>query len=276
MNVYSFPRLSPDGARFAVEVHDTSGGVDVWVYDLDRGIFSRIAGENSNNQPVWTPDGKRLIFSSGPRAPNMVLVSAPADNSGPATVLLHEPGYPGSVSPDGNLALWSDRGANGNTIRVLSLAGTSVGSVKPNVILDTPFTKLSAQFSPDGHLIAYQSNESGRNQIYVQSYPLGRKWTISSDGGTLPRWSQSGRELFYRNGDKMMAVDIEVSPAFRPGRPKLLFEGRYQANGYDVTADGARFLMVKDAATEQASPDRLQIVVNWSEELERRLPLAGR
>jgi hypothetical protein len=224
--------------------------------------------------PLWTADGIRLIYSSGRGAPDMALLSAPADSSSPPAVLLPENAFPDSISPDGKLAiLRGGRGAaGGNMVRVLSLAGAS-SAARPQLFLDTPFTKLNTHFSPDGRWVAYQSNDTGRYEIYVQSYPgPGGKFPVSSDGGTTPRWARNGRELFYTNGDRMMAVDVELGPTFRATKPRVLFQGRYQA-GYDVAPDGQRFLMVKPPAEAPTQLDKLHIVVNWSEELRRRVPL---
>jgi hypothetical protein len=153
---------------------------------------------------------------------------------------------------------------------VVALDGASAKTAQ--TILDTPFVKDNVEFSPDGNLIAYQSNESGPPQIYVQSFPgPGGKWTISIGGGTSPRWARNGRELFYRQGSRMMSVEVELAPTFRAGKPQMLFEGSYQ-NGWDVAPDASRFLMIKAAAPEQP-PDEIDIVVNWLEELRRRVPL---
>lgn len=221
MNLYGDPRLSPDGGRVAIDVTDTGERSNfVWVYDLARGTLTRIAADYTGVLPVWTPDGQRLIFVSRLSG---AIVSALADGSGPSSVLMAEAAYPDSISPDGKVVALTARGlrqGGGNIIRVLPLSPASSAGGKPQVLLDSAGVKQSAQFSPDGRVVAYQSNESGREEIYVQSSDgPGGKWTISSGGGSLPRWSRSGRELFYRNGDKMMAVDIQLSPAFRPGKP---------------------------------------------------------
>jgi serine/threonine-protein kinase len=275
---YNLPRLSPDGGRVAVEIQDPrTRRADVWVYDLARGAASRITFENTNLMPLWTADGKRLIYSSGRGAPDMALLSASADSSSPPAVLLAENAFPDSISPDGKLAiLRGGRGAggNGNTVRVLSLAGAPSAAARPQLFLDTPFTKLNTQFSPEGRWVAYQSNDTGRYEIYVQSYPApGGKIPGSSRGGTTARWARTGRELFYKRGDTMMAVDVELGARFRASKPRVLFEGRYNP-GYDVAPDGQRFLMVKPPAEAPAQPDRLHIVVNWNEELRRRVPPA--
>jgi Tol biopolymer transport system component len=140
-----------------------------------------------------------------------------------------------------------------------------------------PATQSAARFSPDGRWLAYTSFESGRAEIYVQPFPgPGGKWQISTEGGTEPAWNPNGRELFYRQGERMMAVDIVTQPAFSAGRPRLLFEGLYLPSAgnlaaYDVSQDGQRFLMVEESQQEQP-PTQINVVLNWFEELERLVP----
>jgi hypothetical protein len=164
--------------------------------------------------------------------------------------------------------------AEGGEVSVLPLPDGSSGNGKPESFLESQFTKNEVQFSPgpvgSPIWVAYQSNESGRNEIYVVPYPgPGGKSQISTDGGATPRWAASGRELFYRNGDKVMAVEVQAGAAFSTGTPKMLFE---KAGQYDVAPDGKRFLMVKaQAAAAQGRQNEPQVVVvvNWLEELRR-------
>ena len=149
-------------------------------------------------------------------------------------------------------------------------------TVKP--LLVTPFNELAARFSPDGRYMAYLSDRSGRQEVYVQPFPgPGDTVQVSTGGGTEPVWARSGRELFFRQGEKMMAVDVTLVPAFSASRPRLLFEGRYEVSllvsgmrFYDVSPDGQRFLMVK--SDTPTAPRQLHLVVNWFEELKRLLP----
>ncbi|PYV20907.1 MAG: hypothetical protein DMG27_21925, partial [Acidobacteria bacterium] len=133
-------------------------------------------------------------------------------------------------------------------------------------------------FSPDGRWIAYQSDESGRGEIYVRPFPgPGGKTLISPEGGTQPVWARNGRELFYRNGDKMMAAAVETEPVFAAVKPKLLFEGHYETGiytylaNYDVSLDGRRFLMIK-ASEHEVAATQINVVLNWLEDLKRRVP----
>jgi serine/threonine-protein kinase len=261
-------RLSPEGQRIALLI--AGQGLQLWVYDLARGTLRNLTSEGSGGNAIWTPDGKRLIYSPTSRS----VVSAPADASDPPSILTSAENSrvtPTSVSPDGKLVIGhnSDGG-----LWVMPLPEGSPGNAKLQPFLDSRSQKVDAAFSPDGHWVAYRSNETGNREIYVAPYPgPGGKFLISTEGGVTPRWSSDGRELFYRNGDKMMAVDVQTSPAFRAGTPKVLFQGTY-AGSYDVAPDGKRFLMIKPPAGAQAPTDQVTMVLNWFEELRRRVPVA--
>ena len=158
------------------------------------------------------------------------------------------------------------------------------GTMMAAPFLKTPLNESAARFSPDGRWLAYRSTESGRPEIYVQPFPgPGGKWQISTDGGGEPVWNPNGRELFYRNGNKMMAVEVNQSRdsngavSFAAGKPRLLFEGQYApppttSPNYDVPPDGQRFLMLK--ASQQQAATQIHVVLNWFDELKRRVPVA--
>jgi serine/threonine-protein kinase len=260
-------RLSPEGQRIALVI--PGQGLQLWIYDLARGTLRNLTSEGSGGDAIWTPDGKRLIFS--PPSGTSV-VSTPADASDPPSILASVENSrvrPSSVSPDGKLVIGYK--FNGG-LWVMPLPEGSSGNAKLQPFLDSRSQKFDAAFSPDGHWVAYRSNETGNREIYVAPYPgPGGKFLISTDGGTTPRWSGDGRELFYRNGDKMMAVDVQTSPAFRAGTPKVLFQGNY-VNSYDVAPDGKRFLMIKPPGAAQSPTDQVTLVLNWFEELRRRVP----
>ena len=182
---------------------------------------------------------------------------------------------PGSWSPDGQLLAFSEVNVTtGYDIWVLRLSDR-----KAQPFLQTQFNEAAPQFSSDGHWLAYASDESGRKEIYVQPYPgPGGKWQISTEGGVEPLWNRNGRELFYRSGKKMMAVEIATKPSFSAGTPKMLFEGEYQSlltistPNYDVSPDGQRFLMLKPAEQTQTAPTQINVVLNWFEELKQKVP----
>jgi eukaryotic-like serine/threonine-protein kinase len=290
VHAYVFPRLSPDGRRVAVSIQEKE--MQIWLYDLSRETLTRFTFEgNTNLNPVWTPDGKRVAFTSnkeGPLNPFWQL----ADGSG-GLERLNSSEYvqvPMSWSPDGQvLAFIEINPTTGLDIWALRMSGPSAGSGqaasaasgqvrKAQSFLGTPFNETAPRFSPDGRWLVYISNESGRNEAYVQPYPgPGGKWQISTEGGTEPLWNPNGRELFYRSGDKMMAVDITTQPGFAAGKPKMLFEGQYvptplTAPYYDVSSDGQRFLMLKPVEQAQSAPTQINVVLNWFEELKRRVP----
>jgi Tol biopolymer transport system component len=178
-----------------------------------------------------------------------------------------------SWSPDGQMLAYFE--VNPDTQRDIWVL--RMGDRKAQPFLRTRFDEAVPQFSPDGRWLAYISNESGRYEIYVQAFPgPGGKWQISTEGGTEPAWNRNGHELFYRSGDKMMAVDIATLPSFSVGKPKILFEGRYDlapfpSTNYDVSPDGQRFLMVKPSEQEAAAT-QIIVVQNWFEELKQKVP----
>jgi hypothetical protein len=176
-----------------------------------------------------------------------------------------------SWSPDGRFLAFSDGGAAGWDIIIRTVGDKP--STRP--FLQTPITEQAAMFSPDRRWLAYSSDESGRPEIYVQPFPgPGGKRQISTDGGFEPAWNRNGRELFYRNGSRMMAVAVATTPSFSAGAPQTLFQGRYETIGwgerdYDVSPDGSRFLML--IAAEDRPRAELAVVMNWFEELEHRV-----
>jgi Tol biopolymer transport system component len=182
--------------------------------------------------------------------------------------------FPMSWSPDGQLLAFGEINPNsGYDIWILRMSDH-----KAQPFLRTQYNESVPRFSPDGHWLAYVSDESGRWEVYVQPYPgPGGKWQISTEGGMEPTWNPKGGELFYRLGDKMMSVNIATEATFKAGKPRVLFEKHYEptpATGpnYDVSADGQRFLMLKPSDQETAAPTQINVVLNWSEELKRRVP----
>jgi serine/threonine protein kinase/Tol biopolymer transport system component len=266
---YQMPRLSPDGRRLAVAIGD-----QVWLYDLSRGTLSRFTFEGDENRvPVWTPDGKRIAFSSNKEGQQNIFWQV-ADGSGGLERLTigQDDQGPTSWSPNGQLLAFNDVNPN-NRFEIWVLR---IGDRKLQPFLRTSFNNRAARFSPDGRWLAYLSDESGRYEVYVQAYPgPGGKWQISTEGGTGPVWNPNGPELFYRSGNKMMKVDIATQPGFAPGTPQVLFEGGYEADvpgaNYDVSPDGQRFLMIK-ANEQQSAPTQINVVLNWFEELKQKVP----
>jgi serine/threonine-protein kinase len=280
----SFARvqLSPDGRYLACEIDRLR--IDVWVYDLNRGTMTRLTSEGLlNTMPVWTPDGRRITYTtdavlqgrldSGSRA--AFIVWRPSDGRAPLeplTVVEGKGSYgPWSWSPDGQiLALGTSSPRSGYDIMILRR-----GSRNVEPLLTGPFNELAPTISPDGRWLAHVSDESGRLEVYVRPFPsLGGRWQISTNGGRFPRWAKTTGELFYREGHKMMVVDVGTSPDFSAGRPRILFENAAMANAFDVAADGQRFVMIDTSANPK--PTQIDVIVNWFEELKRKVPVSGR
>jgi serine/threonine-protein kinase len=249
---YSSPRLSPDGNKLALAADS-----NIWVYDIPRRTLTRITFSGDNRSPVWTPDGKRITYVVNGKI-SWSLVDGSAHEETLWTGLF---GIPSSWSPDGKRLLFTEIGPDNQAdISVLSVEAVE-GGRKATPMVQSRHRAGQAVFSPDGRRLAYSSDESSRPEIYLQELPgPGGKLQISSQGGSDPVWGPQGRELFYRSGDKMMAVDIAPSPVFQAGTPRLLFEGRYA--GYDVSADGQRFVMVKSGGAAPPVTE-LNVVLNW-------------
>ncbi|HET9406431.1 MAG TPA: protein kinase [Candidatus Sulfotelmatobacter sp.] len=270
---YRIPGLSPDGRRIVVAIDDE--GAQTWLYDLSRDTLTRLTfGGTVNQAPVWSPDGKRVAFQSNKEG-SLNVFSQRADGSGGLERLTtgSSPAA-NSWSSDGQLLAFVDIDpTTGWDIWVLRLSDR-----KAQPFLQTASNESSPRFSPDGHWLAYVSDESGHYEVYVQPYPgPGGKWQISADGGMEPVWNPNGRELFYRSGRKMMAVEIATQPGFTAGKPRVLFEGDYlptplQFPNYDVSQDGQRFLMLKPSEQETTAPTQINVVLNWFEELKRLVP----
>jgi Tol biopolymer transport system component/predicted Ser/Thr protein kinase len=273
-HAYQSPRLSPDGRRVTVGIQEQEA--QVWLYDLSRDTLTRLTFEgNGNVVTSWTPDGKRIAFSSIKEGPQNLFWQL-ADGSGGLERLTTSEytQIPMSWSPDGRLLAFIEvNPTTGYDIWMLRLSDR-----KALPFLRTPFNESVPRFSPDGRWLAYISNESGRFEIYMQPYPgPGGKWQISTEGGTEPVWNPNGRELFYRSGNKMMAVDIATQPSFAAGKPRMLFAGQYEPTpftnpNYDVSPDGQRFLMLKPNEQAEVAPTQINVVLNWFEELKQKVP----
>ena len=275
MNAYAHVRLSPDSSRAAVEVD--GGARTTWIYDVARKTRTRFFYEEGT-WPLWTPDSRQIVFYSR-RAGTRGLFWKPAGGSGAEEQLVvtqADFAVPVSFSPDGRfLAFVESRPSTGYDIGVLPLEGART----PQPFLQTRFNESTPMVSPDGRWLAYTSNESGRNEIYVQPFPTpGEKVQISRNGGADPVWAANGRELFFRGGDRMQAVPVQTNAGFVAGNPVELFDeraygkllrGPVPMGSYDVTADGLHFLMIKALAP---APTQINVVVNWFQELERLVP----
>jgi eukaryotic-like serine/threonine-protein kinase len=276
---YFNPRLSPDGRRVAVNITEQES--QIWLYDLTRDTLTRFTFDGTSNQyPTWTPDGKRIAFRSNKQEGTRGIFWKFSDGSGDVERLSigDTMQTPNSWSPNGQtLAFMAPGPTRGQDIWMLRMSDH-----KEQPFVETGVVTGAPEFSPDGHWLVYVSDESGRREVYVRSYPgPGGKWQISSGGGTEPVWNRNGRELFYRSGDNMLAVEISTQPAFAAGKPRMLFQAPYLSSpvtfpNYDVSPDGQRFLMLKPVEQAQAAPTQINVVLNWFEELKRLVPTGSK
>ena len=266
-------RLSPDGSKIANSIHSGSNNLgDIWVYDLERRTPTRLTFEGANENPIWTPDGRWITFA-GVRQEKHGIYRVAADASGKPELLVETESQanPHSWLPDGKMLVYAAPGADKRS----HLWAISWPGGKPFQLHDTPFTEVDGEISPDGRWLAYQSNQSGPglDEIYVQPFPgPGGKTRISTQGGISPRWSRSGKELFYWSGapKSLMVVDIQGGPVLRAGIPQQLFK-MTAGTTWDVAPDGKRFLVEISEST--GSGRRMEAVVNWFDELRRRAPV---
>ena len=252
---YINPRLSPDGQRIIVQAGD------LWMQDLARGTFSRLTNGDivANGFPIWLSDG-RVMYRS-----QVGLRMQGTNGPGDAAQVVQgttELDYAAALAPDGDTLLFQ-RSTEASSFNILALSLRD--SAKMRSLVQTTANESAARLSPDGRWLTYVSNETGRNQVYVTSFPsLGERVLVSTQGGTQPIWNPSGKEIFYRVDDKMMAVDVTTSPALKLSAPKTLFDARYAYGGitipnFDVSRDGQRFIMVKP----ESVAGRLNVVLNW-------------
>ena len=264
---YGDPHLSSDGRRLAFDVVDArTGKSDVWIRDLNRSVSSRFSfSQGDAAAPTFSPDGNRIVYAVGND-----LVERTADGQGAEAPLGKFDGvtFVTDWSADGQSIAFSSQG-KGTAFDIWIMPAS--GDRKPHPWLQTPFSELNAVFSPDGRYMAYQSNESGRQEIYVQSFPgPGGKWQVSSNGGNQPHWRGDGKELFYRSPDqKIMAVDVTTGATFEAGVPKPLFSVHLDTtlarNHFLPSKDGQRFLLVATPARDAIAPTT--VVLNWFADL---------
>ncbi|MGD9345423.1 MAG: hypothetical protein PVH84_06140, partial [Candidatus Aminicenantes bacterium] len=275
---YQSPRLSPDGKQLVVSRLDNMP--NIWIYGLERGTSRRLTDEEGSEYwAIWTPDGKRIVFNSTrtghPAAP---LLWKPADGSSPAELFTEGKNHqqPKSWSADGKVMAITEGldPETGIDIFIVRIDGDR----KPEPFLNSRFNEIQPLFSPDGRWIAYVTDESGRDEVYVRPYPgPGDLIPISTDGGMEPVWNPDGKVLYYRDasGDKMMAVSFIAEPELRVSKPRLLFEGKYTGGApwgrnYDIAPDGTRFIMITEESQSE-KPTQINLILNWAEELTRSI-----
>ena len=269
---YAGLNLSPDETRLALSIGDPSGGRDVFVLDLARGVRTRLTAESANLTALWSRDGRSIVsyVTNGG-----TITERDAGGAGaPRTLVDSQFVMADDFSPDGRYLLYDQTGADGSKdLWLLPLAGASEADRKPRLYLKSSSSNAGAQFSPDGNWVAYPSNESGQPEIYVQSFPApGVRVQVSDSGGSVPRWRKDGKELFYRGTDgRLMAATVRITgggPEF--STPVALFRiedyygGRYYP--YDVSADGQRILALMPDSSENAP---MTVLINWQAGLKK-------
>jgi Tol biopolymer transport system component len=251
--------LSSDGRTAAVR-RTVDGNDDVWLVDVERGISRRLTTEpGANGFPILSPDGNRVIFVDDGEKDVNLMYERRADGTGDATLVLEsdENTNPNDWSSDSRYVLYDSHSSRTNfDLLALPLSGDR----KAVEIAKTPFAEAGGRFSPDGRWVAYFSDESGRNEIYIQPFPgPGPKVQVSSNGGRLPRWRRDSRELFYVTLDnRLMVVPLALRERVEAGDPRPLFTLRSEW-GYEPSSDGQRFLTV--ASVAEASP--ISVILNW-------------
>ncbi len=277
-------RLSPDGRRLAATI-GVGGNSDVWIIDLETGNPPRrlTFEPDLDGRALWTPDGERIVYASR-RGDSYGLYWRPADGTGQEEPLIlgENPLRAETFSPDGQTLVYREEVSASEESNLYTL---SMDDGVESPLLVTENDEDSAAISPDGNYIAYVSDETGTRDVFVRPFPnvLGGRWQISLTGGIEPAWGPDGDELFYlvENGPgvAVMAIDIQTTPDFQNGPPRVQFDDEYHVFGptfpnYALSADGERFLMKREAAVfdADATPPQIVIVLNWLEELERLIP----
>jgi Tol biopolymer transport system component len=277
---YFWPSISPDGSQIAAAMAGNQGNVDIWVIDVNRGNNRRLTYDPAVEMfPIWSPDGKRIIFAST-RSGHRDLYVHNADGSGEDQLLFksEEDKIPTGLSKDGKDLLFASNDPKTHSdIWVLSMEPQGPnGDRKATPFLRTEFSDANARFSPDGRWVAYTSNESGPPEIYVRPFvpgveASGEKHMVSKRGGVFPWWR--GKQLLFLNpGGSMMAADVTLAPTFQAGTPQMLFQApmspNTQVGGGDISSDGKRFLyVVLQGASNASAP--FTVVMNWEASLKR-------
>jgi eukaryotic-like serine/threonine-protein kinase len=262
---YASPAISPDGRQIALTLESSS--FDVWIYDLGRDTLTKVSFGSDDYRPHWSPDGKMLAYDSSKSGHQQVYVkrgggqaSEQVVTDGPEDKQLYD------WTKDGREVIFGRQ--NKDTGWDLYAAAIE-GDHKPRPLVEASFNQVQAQVSPDGKWLAYVSDESGEDEVFVQALDdPGTRVQVSRETGIAPRWTRSGNELLYRMKDRLMSVKITSGPTFSPSKPSVLFADKKEWNGYDVAGDG-RLVVTRDAE-DQGSGNQINVVLHWFDEVKAR------
>jgi serine/threonine protein kinase/Tol biopolymer transport system component len=280
---YGSLALSPDGKRLAMDIR-SSKRTDIWIYDLERDTLTRLTfAADGNFRPVWTPNGERIVYNSSEKGKPQNLWWIRSDGGGSPERLTQSDSIQisGSWTPDGKTFAFAQRNpGTGMDVMTLSVDGNEKTGWKPGqpkAFLNTPFFETDPEFSPDGRWIAYISNESGANEIYVRPFPgPGGKTQISTGGGSVPQWSRTGKELYYiaSTRDKIMAVTYSaIGDSFRAEKPRVWSTGQISERGsYFPGPDGKRIGVLKSPGAIDAAPiNKVEFIFNFTDQIRTKL-----
>jgi Tol biopolymer transport system component/tRNA A-37 threonylcarbamoyl transferase component Bud32 len=271
----STPRVSPDGKKLATTVRD-GASQDVWIYDIERDSMTRLTfGTQTFVSAIWSPDGRFIVCGSIGNG----LFWTRADGGGQPQQLVATKSisFPHSISSDGKRLVYYEISGSPQIWTVALEQGEGLKAGTPERYLTTESADAAAAFSPDGRWLAYESNESGRPEIFVRPYPVpasggGGKWQVSNNGGTWPIWK--GREILYRSGDQVMAVAyVATGDSFSHEKPRVVVTTPGAAPGFDVAPDGRLLLATPTVAEGTKTEHTLMFVLNFFDELRRRVPI---
>jgi serine/threonine protein kinase len=258
------PRVSPDGTRILMRKAATN--CELWLFDVERASLARIVQGSDNHDPVWSPDGRRIAYTQVNAGGDMVIQTVEGSRQITRIATGNERGHPASWAGDRLVYTVSGRGTQTDIWTCLM-----AGPPKIEPFLVTQFDEKDPSISPDGRYIAYVTNESGANEVFVRPCPpTGEVWQVSVGGGASPLWSRNGRDLYYTLGTRMMTASIETKPSFRAGKPTQLFDGGFntdRAHDFDIAPDG-RFVAVR-VPGGIAGQRELRVLLNWPAEMQR-------
>ena len=294
---YMYPRVSPDGTRVALDIRDQES--DIWIWDLMRQTLTRLTfGTTQDTYPVWSPDSRRVFFASSRGGQVNNIYWQAADGTGVPERLTESrhPQFPHAITRDGTEIVVREIPEGGDIVQggasdlmrlvIGSEDHSPSGAVKTGTpLIKTPFNELNAELSPDDRWLAYESDESGRYEVYVRPFPNvdSGRWQVSTGGGRMPVWARSGNELFFASPEgSIQGVRLEHASSWRSSTPAKVLQSSPAyyllpagavGRTFDVAADGKHFLMIKNASAEAQVSQRLVVVQNWTEELKRRVPI---